>query len=190
LRCAVAVASDLESLATAVAASSDSVSVLVHCAVDAVNGPLTEIGVDRLNAALAVSATSLLGAVTAFGPMLVPGSAVIYLTSVGGQRVVRDYGAVGVAKAAGEALVRYLASELAVGGVRVNAVSAGPVDTGALQIMTGDVAAVLASSARRSPMRRNVTTAEVSDMVVMLTGPRSTAVTGQIVTVDTGLFLA
>lgn len=189
-QCDVTDEDDLGALATAVGAGFAEVAVLVHCAVDAVKGPLSELGPERLGAALAVSATSLVGVTNAFGELLGPGSSVIYLTSIGSQRVVRDYGAVGVAKAAGEAIVRYLAAELGPRGVRVNAVSAGPVGTKALGTMTDDVDALLASSARRAPMGRNISPAEVGDVIVNLASMGSSAVTGQVITVDAGLFLA
>lgn len=190
VQCDVANSGSLERLAAAVAEQHDRVDVLVHAAVATIPGELTSIGVPALEAALRTSALSLLGAVGAFDRLLLPGASVIYLTSIGSERVVRGYGSVGVAKAAGEALVHYLAAELGPRGVRVNAVSAGPVATKALAAMNPDSERLLASSAKRAPLGRNVSREDVAATVASLSSGAWGAVTGQVVTVDSGLFLA
>lgn len=190
MHCDVADSGQLLRLADQVAEQHDAVEVLVHAAVAPVQGELMSVGVPTLSAALRVSALSLLDAVTAFDRLLTRGSSVIYLTSIGRERVVPGYGSVGVAKAAGEALVRYLAAELGPRGVRVNGVSAGPVATKALAAMTRDSERLLASSARRAPLGRNVAPGDVGAAVASLCSPSWSAVTGQVVTVDAGLFLS
>lgn len=190
VQCDVTDSASLERVAAAVGHQDDRVDVLVHAAVATVPGELTTIGVAALEAALKTSALSLLGAIVAFDRLLLPGASVVYLTSIGSGRVVSGYGSVGVAKAAGEAMVRYLAVELGPRGIRVNAVSAGPVATKALAAMNPDSERLLASSAKRAPLGRNVSAGDVGAAVASLSSGAWSAVTGQVVTVDSGLFLA
>lgn len=113
-----------------------------------------------------------------------PGS-ILTLTYLGSKRVVPGYNVMGVAKAALEAGVRYLASDLGPVGVRVNAVSAGPIKTLAAAGIPG-FRDMLHHHAQRSPMRRNTEVAEVADAAVFLLSTRSRGITGQVLYVDGG----
>lgn len=188
--CDVGRPGDLEALAAAVGASAASVAVLVHAALEPVSGTLLELGHEQVARAVATSGTSLLAAVEAFDHLLQPGSAILFVTSMGAHRVVPRYGAVASAKAAGEALVIYLASELAERGVRVNAISAGPVPTKAAAAMVGpaNLSAAMSAAALASPRRRGLELAEVGEAARLLCGEAASGITGQTVVVDGGVF--
>jgi len=104
---------------------------------------------------------------------------------VGGDRVVPHYNVMGVAKAALESSVRYLAADLGPRKIRVNAVSAGPLRTLAAAGI-GDFAQMLEINKARAPLRRNIEPAEVGDATVFLLSDMSRAVTGQVLFVDAG----
>ncbi len=113
-----------------------------------------------------------------------PGS-MVTVTYLGSQRAIPNYSVMGVAKAGLESAVRYLAAELGPAGVRVNAVSPGPIETLASAAIP-DFTEMLESSAERAPLRRNVTAREVGDVVAFLCSDLARGVTGQIVYVDAG----
>src|SRR5207247_3157278 len=109
-----------------------------------------------------------------------PGSSIVGLSSLGSTRVLEDYVAVGTSKAALESLVRHLAVELAPRGIRVNAVSAGVVDTDALKYFPNRDQ-MLSESARRTPAGRLVEPKDVADAVLWLVSPLASMVVGQTV---------
>ena len=113
------------------------------------------------------------------------GGSIVTLTYLGSQRVFPNYNVMGVAKAALEASVRYLAHDLGRDGVRVNAVSAGPIRTLAAAGISG-FSDILQVYRDRAPLRRNVDAAEVADAAMFLIGPESRGVTGEILYVDAG----
>jgi len=121
-------------------------------------------------------------------PSMQPGSSIIAISSLGSSRVLGDYVLVGVSKAAIEALVRYLAVELAPAGIRVNAVSAGLVETGALDYFPAREQ-MLAHFRERTPAGRLVEPAEVADAVCFLASPAAEMVRGQTLVVDGGYSL-
>ncbi len=150
-------------------------------------GPLLSLTEAELTGALAVNGTSLLWLVRALRPLLRPGSTVLYLTSRGGRSVVPGYGSVGPAKALGEALVRYLAVELAPEGIRVNALAPGTQDTAALRQVFGDrTDEVIAATAARSPSGRLVTPADYTATARYLASAEAGMVTGQVLFVHGG----
>jgi enoyl-[acyl-carrier protein] reductase I len=110
---------------------------------------------------------------------------IITLTYIGSERVIPNYNVMGVAKAALEASVRYLAHDLGPRGIRVNAISSGPIRTLSASGIEG-FAAILDHIARRSPLRRNVTAEEVGDVCAFLASPLSRGITGSTVYVDAG----
>jgi enoyl-[acyl-carrier protein] reductase III len=118
-------------------------------------------------------------------PMMPPHGRIIALSSLGAQRTLPDYGFIAASKAALESLVRTLAVELAPHEIRVNAVSAGLVDTDALKAFPGR-GALLAETARRSPVCRTLTPAEVADAVYLLCLPEAEMINGQTIVVDGG----
>ena len=110
---------------------------------------------------------------------------ILTLTYLGGQRVVQNYNVMGVAKAALEAAVRYLAADLGKDNVRVNALSAGPVNTLSARGIRG-FTSMLHAAAERSPLGRNITLEEIGGTAVYLASDYSTAVTGETLHVDAG----
>jgi enoyl-[acyl-carrier protein] reductase III len=118
-------------------------------------------------------------------PQMAPGSSIVALSSLGSQRVLTDYVLVGVSKAAVEALVRYLAVELAPQDIRVNAVSAGLVETGALAYFP-ERERMLEEFARRTPAGRLVEPKDVAEVVCFLASPAAGMIRGQTIIVDGG----
>src|SRR5204862_4781444 len=112
-------------------------------------------------------------------------SSVITLTYLGAQRVVQNYNLMGVAKAALEASVRYLANDLGPQGIRVNAISAGPIKTLASSAV-GGISNMIKLHAERAPLRKAVDIDEVGDATLFLLSPLSRGITGEVVYVDGG----
>jgi enoyl-[acyl-carrier protein] reductase I len=140
--------------------------------------------------ALDVSAYSLIALTRAVAPlmMLRGGGSVLTLTYLGSQRVITNYNVMGVAKAALEASVRYLAGNLGPDNIRVNAISAGPIKTLAASGIKG-FSSVRDVYAERAPLRRNVELSEVADTATFLFSHASRAITGEIVMVDSGFHI-
>jgi enoyl-[acyl-carrier protein] reductase I len=133
-----------------------------------------------------VSAYSLT-AITQQAVPLMEGRAgsIVTLTYIGGERVVRNYNVMGVAKAALESSVRYLAHDLGPRGVRVNAISAGPIRTLSAAAIPG-FAEMLDHIASHAPLRRNITADEVGAVCRFLCGPAASGITGSTIYVDAG----
>lgn len=164
---------------------------LVHSAVTVATGPLAPSGASPgagdWEQALAVNATSLLWLVRAARSRLVAGSHVLYLTSRGARVVVAGYGSVGPAKSLGEALMRYLAVELAPEGIRVNALAPGTQDTDALRDVFGDrTDDVIAATLAKNPTGRLVEPADYVAVARFLDSPAASMVTGQVYLVHGG----
>ena len=132
-----------------------------------------------------ISSFSLVAIARAAAPLMTAGGSLITLTYLGSTRVVPNYNVMGVAKAALEAAVRYLASELGPQQIRVNALSAGPVKTASARAVK-DFSRVLEAVALHAPLRRNTDPAAVADAAVFLASDLSRGVTGNIVFVDAG----
>jgi enoyl-[acyl-carrier protein] reductase I len=113
------------------------------------------------------------------------GGSILTLTYYGAEKVVQNYNLMGVTKAALEASVRYLANDLGPSGIRVNAISAGPVKTLSAKGVR-DFNSILTRISDKSPMRRNITGAEVGDAALFLLSELSSGVTGEIMHVDAG----
>jgi enoyl-[acyl-carrier protein] reductase I len=112
-------------------------------------------------------------------------ASIITLTYLGGERVMPNYNVMGVAKAALDMSVRYLASDLGPRGIRVNAISAGPVKTLAASGVKG-LSRILDRMREHAPLRRNVTQEEIADVAVFLLSDMSRAITGEIIHADSG----
>ena len=110
------------------------------------------------------------------------------MTYLGGQRVVQNYNVMGVAKAALESAVRYLAADLGPKGIRVNAISAGPIKTLAAAGVSG-FRDLLRSHEARTPLRHNTEVAEVADAALFFLSRMSRGVTGEILFVDSGFHI-
>lgn len=142
---------------------------------------------DGFRIALDVSAYSLVALARGALPLMVRrgGGSVVTLTYLGSKRVFPNYNVMGVAKAALEATVRYLAADLGTENVRVNAISAGPIRTLAASGISG-FTDILQVYRDKAPLHRNVEAAEVADAAMFLLGPAGRAVTGEILMVDAG----
>ncbi|HXP88883.1 MAG TPA: enoyl-ACP reductase [Bryobacteraceae bacterium] len=132
-----------------------------------------------------VSAYSLVAVARATAPLMTEGGSIMTLTYLGSTRVVTNYNVMGVAKAALEAAVRYLAADLGPSNIRVNAISAGPVKTTSARGIK-DFSKVLDNVAAHAPLRRNCDPAEVADAAVFLASSLGRGVTGNVLYVDAG----
>ena len=169
----------------------DRLDQLVHCAVRAIPKPALECDAHDFTAAVNLNGTALFYLVQAADPLLARGSTVFFLTSRGGRTVVPNYAAIGVAKALAESLVRYLASELAPRGIRINCVAPGVVETDALRALFGDQAADIAKhAAETNPSGRGVRDEDYTGLIRFLASPEASFVQGQTIFVNGGHFLA
>jgi enoyl-[acyl-carrier protein] reductase I len=147
--------------------------------------PLLETRRSNFLKSMDISAYSLVGLCREAAPFMGPGASVAALTFYGADKVMPNYNVMGVAKAALEAAVRYLAQDLGPRGVRVNAISAGPIKTLAASGI-GDFREIQKTAAERAPLRRNVEIEEVGDSALYLLSPLSRGVTGEVHYVDAG----
>jgi enoyl-[acyl-carrier protein] reductase I len=167
----------------------EQLDVLVHALAFArredLDGRFLDTSREGFALALDVSAYSLVALARAAEPLLRPGSSIITLTYYGSVKVVANYNVMGVAKAALEASVRYLAAELGPAGVRVNAISAGPVRTLAASGIAG-FKSLYGRFRDVAPLRRNIGIDDVGGAAVFLASDMSAAVTGDVLYVDAG----
>jgi enoyl-[acyl-carrier protein] reductase I len=167
----------------------DRLDVLVHALAFAkredLAGGFVDTSRDGFALALDVSAYSLVALVRGARPYLRRGASVLTLTYYGSEKVVANYNVMGVAKAALEASVRYLAADMGPHGVRVNAISAGPVRTLAASGIAG-FKRMYGEFSEVAPLRSNITIEDVGKTAVYLASDLSSAVTGEIVYVDGG----
>ena len=165
------------------------IDVLVHALAFAkredLDGEFAATSRDGFALAMDVSAYSLVALVREARPLLHPGSSVLTLTYYGAEKVVSHYNVMGVAKAALEASVRYLAADLGPEGVRVNAISAGPIRTLAAAGIAG-FKKLYGSFAEVAPLRSNISIEDVGKTAIWLASDLSSAVTGEVVYVDGG----
>ncbi len=168
----------------------DRLDVLVHsigfAPRGALDGRFTEVTTrEAWRITMDVSAYSLVGLTRAFKPMMRAGSNVISLTYYGAEKVVRNYNVMGVAKAALEASTRYLADDLGQDGIRVNAISAGPLKTLAAAGIKG-MRTMLSENSDKTPLRRNIEQEDVARAALYLCSDLARNVTGEILYVDAG----
>ena len=151
------------------------------------SNPFVQTSREGFRIALDVSAYSLVALTRAALPLMERrgGGSVLTLTYLGSERVFPNYNVMGVAKAALESSVRYLAADLGPRNVRVNAISAGPIKTLAAAGISG-FSSILQVYRERAPLRRNVEAAEVADAALFLLGSMGRAVTGEVLHVDGG----
>jgi enoyl-[acyl-carrier protein] reductase III len=160
--------------------------VLISNAASGVIKPAMELTPRHWHWTMDINAAALLSLAQQAVPLMGErGGHVVAVSSIGAVRAIPQYAAVGASKAALESLVRHLAVELAPRGVRVNAVSAGVVDTDALKHFPNREQ-ILTESARRTPAGRLVEPADVADAVLFLVSPLSSMMVGQTVVVDGG----
>jgi enoyl-[acyl-carrier protein] reductase I len=187
--CDVQQQSDIDALAEALKAGGHNLSVVVHSLAFANPEDLGRAYVhtsrDGFKLALEVSAYSLVALTRALSPLMTNGGSIMTLTYLGSTRVVTNYNVMGVAKAALEASVKYLASEMGETKIRVNAISAGPIKTISARGIR-DFSKVLDFVSQHAPLRRNTEPAEVADTAVFLASDLGRGVTGNVIFVDAG----
>jgi enoyl-[acyl-carrier protein] reductase III len=162
--------------------------VLVHSAATGVIRPALETDDRHWDWTMNANARALLSLARAAAPTMPEGSSIVAISSLGSFRVLENYVLVGTSKAALEALVRYLAVELAPRGIRVNAVSAGVVETEALDHFPNREQ-MIAMAQKRTPAGRMVEPSDVADAVEFLCSPGAKMVCGQTLIVDGGYSL-
>jgi enoyl-[acyl-carrier protein] reductase III len=165
-------------------ASLGALDVVVHAAATGVIRPALETEDRHWDWTLSANARALLSLARAAVPSMPSGSSIVGISSLGSVRVLENYALVGASKAALEALVRYLAVELAPRGIRVNAVSAGVVETGALDHFPNREA--MLEMGLRNPAGRMVTPEDVARCVTFLCSDEAEMVRGQTLVVDGG----
>jgi enoyl-[acyl-carrier protein] reductase III len=162
--------------------------VLVHNAATGVIRPALETEDKHWDWTLNANARALLSLTRATAPSMPQGSAIVAVSSLGAQRVLENYVLVGTSKAALEAVVRYLGVELAPRGIRVNAVSGGLVETGALAHFPNREE-MLKAGRGRTPAGRMVEPKDIADAVLFLASPQASMIVGQTLIVDGGFSL-
>lgn len=189
LGCDVTQDEEIERLFSEVERSLGRLDFLVHSIAfapkEALEGEFVATSREAYRIAQDVSAYSLVGLVRAARPLMKEGGSVVALTYYGSEKVVPRYNVMGVAKAALEASVRYLASDLGPDNIRVNAVSAGPVNTLAARGISG-FTQMLKAHAEKAPLKRNVELEEVASAALFLLSGMSSGITGEVLYVDCG----
>ena len=190
LSCDVSSDADIERTFAQVGERWDGLDVLVHSVAFANREDLEGRFVDTPRAgfatALDVSAYSLVALARHAEPLLIPRRGnIVTMTYYGAQRVVPHYNVMGVAKAALEACVRYLAVDMGANGIRVNAISAGPIRTLAAAGIR-DFKKILGAVEERTPLHRNVTQEDVGNTALYLCSDLAAGVTGEVLFVDAG----
>jgi len=190
--CDVQQQSDIDGLAESLKAKAGKLDVMVHSLAfanrDDLGQPFVNTSRDGFKLALEVSAYSLVAVSKALAPLMTNGGSIMTLTYLGSTRVVTNYNVMGVAKAALEAEVKYLASELGPNKIRVNAISAGPIKTISARGIK-DFSKILDFVPQHSPLRRNTDIAEVADTAVFLGSDLGRGVTGNVIFVDAGFHI-
>jgi enoyl-[acyl-carrier protein] reductase I len=189
LECDVSSEKSMEAMFRQIKSAWGSLDFLVHAIayapMDDLRGRFIDTRADAFRKSMDVSCYSLAALSRLAEPLLNDHASILTLTYLGSQRVCPNYNVMGVAKAALEATVRYLAVDLGGRGIRVNAISAGPIKTLSAAGVS-DFRQALKLSAANSPLRRNVTTDDVGGAALFLLSDLSTGITGEIVYVDGG----
>ena len=157
---------------------------VIHAAATGVIRPALETEDKHWDWTMSANARALLSLSRAAAPAMPAGASIVGISSLGSTRVLENYALVGASKAALEALVRYLAVELAPRGIRVNAVSAGVVETGALEHFPNKEA--MLEMGTRNPVGRMVTPEDVAALVMFLCSPEAEMIRGQTLVIDGG----
>ena len=189
LPCDVTRDDDLQKLAEGVQKEMGGLDFVVHAVAYALreelDGEFLNTSREGYRVAQDVSSYSLTALAKVTVPLMTNGGCIVTLTYLGGERVVPHYNVMGVAKAALEMSVRYLAADLGPRGIRVNAISAGPIKTLAASGVHG-ISKMLEYHRNQAPLRKNTEQDEVGDAAVFLLSPLSRGVTGEVIHVDGG----
>jgi enoyl-[acyl-carrier protein] reductase I len=190
LPCDVSADDQIDALFPSIADAFGRLDFVVHGAAfaprEALSAPFVETTREAFRVSLDVSAYSLVALARGARPLMLPnGGSILTLTYLGAERVFPNYNVMGVAKAALECAVRYLASDLGGDNIRVNAISAGPVKTLAATGIAG-FSGILQVYRDRSPLKRNIEGGEVGDTGLFLLSDLARAITGEVLHVDAG----
>jgi len=194
LPCDVTSDSDIESVFAGIEREFGGLDFLVHAAAFALreelSAPFVNTTREGFRVALDISAYSLVALTRGAAPLMEKrgGGSVLTLTYLGSERVFPNYNVMGVAKAALEATVRYLASDVGPRNIRVNAISAGPIKTLAAAGIAG-FSTILNVYRDRAPLRRTVETGEVGEAAAFLLSDAAKAITGEVLMVDSGFHI-
>ncbi|MBF0189005.1 MAG: enoyl-ACP reductase [Magnetococcales bacterium] len=183
----------LDALFNAIDQRWDGIDFLIHSVAFAnkseLNGQYVETSREGFNLAMETSVYSLIALSQRAKPRMSEGGSIVTLSYYGAEKVMPRYNVMGVAKAGLEASVRYLAMDLGQYGVRVNAISAGPIKTLAASGI-GAFKVILNWNRDNSPLRRNVTATEVGESALYLLSDMASGVTGEVLHVDSGYHVA
>ncbi|TYB36230.1 MAG: enoyl-ACP reductase, partial [Flexistipes sinusarabici] len=189
VKCDVTDDADIEKTFKTVQDKFGQIDILVHAVAyapaDDLKGRFVDTTREGFKTAMEISVFSLVNLAKHAEPFMSEGSTIITMTYYGSEKVVKNYNVMGVAKAALESSVRYLANELGEKGIRVNAISAGPIKTLAASGISG-FKTILARIEEKSPLRRNVTGDDVANTSLYLCSELSRGVTGEVIYVDSG----
>jgi enoyl-[acyl-carrier protein] reductase I len=152
---------------------------------EALDGEFVATTREAFRTALEISAFSLTQVALAASPLMTEGGSIVTMSYYGAEKVVMNYNVMGVAKAALEASTRYLAADLGKNNIRVNAISAGPINTLSARGVK-NMGSLLSYVGEKSPLKRNVTVAEVGNTALFLVSDLSTGITGETIYVDCG----
>jgi enoyl-[acyl-carrier protein] reductase I len=188
-QCDVSVDSEIDTLFATLKEKYGKLDVLVHAVAYApaedLKGEFINTSREGFRIAHDVSVYSLIALSRGAEPLMTDGGAILTLTYYGAEKVFPNYNVMGVAKAALEASVRYLAASLGTKNIRVNAISAGPIKTLAARGI-GDFNQILNAVTLRAPLHRNVEQVEVGNTALFLCSPLASGITGEITFVDCG----
>jgi enoyl-[acyl-carrier protein] reductase I len=189
LPCDVTRDEDLDALAESVRGGFGGLDFVIHAVAFALreelDGEFMNTSREGYRLAQDISSYSLTALARRAAPLMENGGSIVTLSYLGGERVVPHYNVMGVAKAALEMSVRYLASDLGPRGIRVNAISAGPIKTLAASGVHG-LSKMLEYHRTHAPLRKNTEQDEVGDVGLFLVSPLSRGVTGEVIHVDGG----
>ena len=185
----VSKAEELNALKESIEKDYGKIDFLVHSVAfaprEALDGEFINTSKEAFNIAMEISVYSLIDLVREIEPIMNDEASILTLTYLGSQRYIPHYNVMGVAKAALEASVRYLAVDLGKRGIRINALSAGPIKTLAASGI-GDFSEILKYNEKNSPLRKNVTISNVGKSGMYLLSDLSSGVTGEVHYVDSG----
>ncbi|MDO3680622.1 enoyl-ACP reductase FabI [Paenibacillus ehimensis] len=189
LPCNVTSDEDIEKLADALKERFGVLHGIVHsiafARTEELEGLFVNTSRDGFALAHDISAYSLVAVAQKLYPLMTEGGSIMTMTYLGAERAMKNYNVMGIAKAALEASVRYLANDLGQYNIRVNAISAGPIRTLAAKGIK-DFNSILKTVEEKAPLRRTTETAEVGDTALFLMSHLSRGITGEVIYVDGG----
>jgi enoyl-[acyl-carrier protein] reductase I len=188
-QCDVSVDAEIDSLFATLKDTYGTLHIIVHAVAfappDAIKNDFLLTTREDFRIAHDVSVYSLIAVSRAAVPLMTEGGSILTLTYYGSTKVFPNYNVMGVAKAALEAAVRYLAASLGSKNIRVNAISAGPIKTLAARGI-GDFTKILEAVEQRAPLHRNVDQLEVGNAALFLSSDLASGITGEVTYVDAG----